>query len=200
MRLTRKSALALLMIILFLGSTLVTLSSMFLGENEGEERRVVTLETSKGVIKLELDADRAPVTVANFVQYVEDGFYDGTVFHRVIPGFMIQGGGYAPDGSGRPTREPIELESANGLKNLRGTIAMARTMVADSATSQFFINLVDNDFLDHAPGNDGYAVFGRVVEGMDVVDAIVAAETGTRGYFEDWPVEDIVIIRAYIED
>jgi len=200
MRLTRKSALALLMIILFLGSTLVTLSSMFLGENEGEERRVVTLETSKGVIKLELDADRAPVTVANFVQYVEDGFYDGTVFHRVIPGFMIQGGGYAPDGSGRPTREPIELESANGLKNLRGAIAMARTMVADSATSQFFINLVDNDFLDHAPGNDGYAVFGRVVEGMDVVDAIVAAETGTRGYFEDWPVEDIVIIRAYIED
>jgi len=113
---------------------------------------------------------------------------------------MIQGGGYAPDGSGKPTREPIELESANGLKNRRGATAMARTMVADSATSQFFINLVDNDFLDHAPGNDGYAVFGRVVEGMDVVDAIVAAETGTRGYFEDWPVEDIVIIRAYIED
>jgi cyclophilin family peptidyl-prolyl cis-trans isomerase len=200
MRLTRKSALALLMIILFLGSTLVTLSSMFLGEDEGEERRVVTLETSKGVIKLELDADRAPMTVANFVQYVEDGFYDSTVFHRVIPGFMIQGGGYAPDGSGEPTREPIELESANGLKNRRGAIAMARTMVADSATSQFFINLVDNDFLDHAPGNEGYAVFGRVVDGMDVVDAIAVVETGTRGYFEDWPVEDIVIIRAFFED
>ena len=199
MRLTRKSALALLMIILFMGSTLVTLSSMFLGGNE-EERRVVTLETSKGVIKLELDAESAPVTVANFVQYVGDGFYDGTVFHRVIPGFMIQGGGYAPDGSGKPTREPIELESANGLKNLRGTIAMARTMVADSATSQFFINLVDNDFHDRAPGNDGYAVFGMVLEGMDVVDSIAAVETGTRGYFEDWPVEDIVIIRAYIED
>ena len=199
MRLTRKSALALLMIILFMGSTLVTLSSMFQGGNE-EERQVVTLETSRGVIKLELDAERAPVTVANFVQYVEDGFYDGTVFHRVIPGFMIQGGGYDPDGSEKPTREPIVLESANGLKNRRGAIAMARTMVADSATSQFFINLVDNDFLDHAPGNDGYAVFGRVVEGMDVVDAIAAAETGTRGYFEDWPVEDIVIIRAYIED
>jgi cyclophilin family peptidyl-prolyl cis-trans isomerase len=199
MRLTRKSALALLMIILFMGSTLVTLSSMFLGGNE-EERQVVTLETSKGVIKLELDAERAPLTVANFVQYVEEDFYDGTVFHRVIPGFMIQGGGYAPDGSGKPTREPIELESANGLKNLRGTIAMARTMVADSATSQFFINLVDNDFLDHTTGNDGYAVFGRVVEGMDVVDVIAAVETGTRGYFEDWPVEDIVIIRAYIED
>jgi cyclophilin family peptidyl-prolyl cis-trans isomerase len=198
MRLTRKSALALLMIILFLGSTLVTLSSMFLGGNE-EERQVVTLETSKGVIKLELDAERAPMTVANFVQYVGDGFYDGTVFHRVIPGFMIQGGGYAPDGSGKPTREPIELESANGLKNLRGTIAMARTMVTDSATSQFFINLVDNDFLDRAPGNEGYAVFGRVLEGMDVVNAIAAVETGTRGYYEDWPVEDIVIIRAYIE-
>ena len=198
MRLTRKSALALLMIILFMGSTLVTLSSMFQGGNE-EERQVVTLETSRGLIKLELDAERAPVTVANFVQYVEDGFYDGTVFHRVIPGFMIQGGGYDPDGSEKPTREAIVLESANGLKNLRGAIAMARTMVADSATSQFFINLVDNDFLDHAPGNDGYAVFGRVVEGMDVVDAIAAAETGTRGYFEDWPVEDIVIIRAYIE-
>ena len=199
MRLTRKSALALLMIILFLGSTLVTLSSMFLGDNE-EERQVVTLETSRGLIKLELDAERAPVTVANFIQYVEDGFYDGTVFHRVIPGFMIQGGGYAPDGSGKPTREAIVLESANGLKNRRGAIAMARTMVADSATSQFFINLVDNDFLDHAPGNEGYAVFGRVVDGMDVIDAIASAETGTRGYFEDWPVEDIVIIRAFLED
>jgi cyclophilin family peptidyl-prolyl cis-trans isomerase len=200
MKLTRKSAIALLMIILFIGSTLVTLSSMFLGGNEAEERQVAVLETSRGIIKLELDAERAPVTVANFVQYVEDGFYDGTVFHRVIPGFMIQGGGYAPDGSGKPTREPIELESANGLKNLRGTIAMARTMVADSATSQFFINLEDNDFLDHSTGFDGYAVFGRVVEGMDVVDAIAAVETGIRGYFEDWPVEDIVITRAYIED
>jgi peptidyl-prolyl cis-trans isomerase A (cyclophilin A) len=200
MKLTRKSAVALLMIILFMGSTLVTLSSMFLGGNEEEEEQVAVLETSKGVIKLELDAERAPVTVANFVQYVEEGFYDGTVFHRVIPGFMIQGGGYAPDGSGEPTSEPIELESTNGLKNLRGTIAMARTMVADSATSQFFINLVDNDFLDHAPGNDGYAVFGRVLEGMNIVDAIAAVETGTRGYFEDWPVEDIFIIRAYIED
>jgi peptidyl-prolyl cis-trans isomerase B (cyclophilin B) len=160
---------------------------------------VVVIETSKGNIEVALDADKAPITVANFLKYANEGFYDGTIFHRVIPRFMIQGGGFMPDGSEKETHAPIKLESKNGLKNAVGTIAMARTNVPDSATSQFFINLVNNSFLDYRPGNDGYAVFGTVVKGMDVVQAIGMVRTASKGYNDDWPVEDVVIKRVYMK-
>ncbi|MBI2581327.1 peptidyl-prolyl cis-trans isomerase [Candidatus Woesearchaeota archaeon] len=159
----------------------------------------VILETTKGTIEIELYPQQAPVTVTNFLAYVNEGHYDGTVFHRVIPGFMIQGGGFTPDGTQKPTRGPIKLESNNGIKNNIGTIAMARTSVPDSATSQFFINVANNDFLNSAPGNDGYAVFGKVVSGMEVVNAIAAVETGNRGGNSDWPVEDVAITKAYVK-
>ena len=155
-----------------------------------------TIETSMGTITLSLDADKAPVSVANFVEYAKSGHYDGTIFHRVIDGFMIQGGGFTKDMNQKATREPIRNEAMNGLKNKRGTIAMARTMVVDSATSQFFINLVDNDFLDFqnpTPQGFGYAVFGEVTDGMDVVDAIAKAKTGSVGPYQNVPEEAIVI-------
>jgi peptidyl-prolyl cis-trans isomerase A (cyclophilin A) len=160
----------------------------------------VVMETTKGAIEVELDYEKAPVTAANFVQYVEDGHFGGTIFHRVIPGFMIQGGGFTLGGAQKPARDPIKLESSNGLKNRRGTMAMARTMVPDSATCQFFINLVDNDLLDHKPGNDGYAVFGKVTQGMEVLDAIARVRTGSRGPHQDWPLEDVIIEAAYIKE
>lgn len=162
-------------------------------------KQVVVMETNKGVMEVELDADKAPVTVKNFLEYANAGFYDGTVFHRVIPGFMIQGGGFTPDAVEKETSAAIKLEASNGLKNLRGTIAMARTSDPDSATSQFFINLADNAFLDAAPGNDGYAVFGKVVSGMAVVDSIAKVSTRTRGPHDDWPLEDVAITRAYLK-
>ena len=159
----------------------------------------VELQTSMGVIEVQLDPQRAPKTVANFVQYVNDGFYAGTVFHRVIPGFMILGGGFTPEMQQKATRAPIPLESRNGLKNLRGTIAMARTGDPNSATSQFFINLVDNAALDYPqPDGNGYAVFGHVIKGMDVVDRIAAAKTHTVGPFENVPVQSIVIKQAVL--
>lgn len=158
----------------------------------------VIIETSKGNIEAELYPDKAPITVKNFLEYASEGFYDGTVFHRVMPGFMIQGGGFTPDGKQKPTHEQIKLESSNGLKNKVGTIAMALTSIPDSATSQFFINVADNGFLDYAPGNDGYAVFGKVTSGMDVVNKIVAVKTSTRGPNGDWPVEDVVIKKVYV--
>lgn len=159
----------------------------------------VKLHTSHGVITLELDTERAPESVRNFISYVESGHYDGTVFHRVIRGFMIQGGGFVPGMQQKPTGEPIQNEAANGLKNARGTIAMARTNAPHSATAQFFINVADNDFLDY-PGQDGwgYAVFGRVSDGMDVVDAIEASKTGKRGFHSDVPLEDVVIEKAEV--
>ncbi len=160
---------------------------------------IVVLETSMGDIELEMDKEHAPATVANFLQYVKDGFYDGTVFHRVIKGFMIQGGGFTPDGVQKQTRAPIKLESGNGINNVIGTVAMARTSDPDSATSQFFINTADNAFLDKSPGNDGYAVFGRVISGMDVVQKIESVETGTRGQNQDWPVKDVIIKKAYVK-
>ena len=163
--------------------------------------RKATMETSAGTITLELDDGKAPATVANFVQYAADGHYDGTIFHRVIDGFMIQGGGFTKDMNQKPTREPIRNEAMNGLKNLRGTIAMARTMVVDSATSQFFINLVDNDFLDFTsptPSGFGYAVFGRVVDGMDVVDRIAKVKTGNAGPHQNVPQEAIVIRKVTV--
>jgi peptidyl-prolyl cis-trans isomerase B (cyclophilin B) len=162
---------------------------------------MIKLTTHLGAITLELDAEKAPKTVANFLAYVKAGHYDGTIFHRVIDGFMIQGGGFLPGMRQKPTNAPIENEAANGLKNLRGTIAMARTQDPHSATAQFFINVADNDFLDfRAPtGNGwGYCVFGRVVEGMDVVDKIKSVRTGSRGFHQDVPLEDIVIEKAEI--
>lgn len=155
-----------------------------------------TIETTKGTITLELNAAKAPATVENFARYAREGHYDGTIFHRVIDGFMIQGGGFTKDMNQKPTHEPIRNEAMNGLKNVRGSIAMARTNVVDSATSQFFINLVDNPFLDFTMPTMrgfGYAVFGNVVDGMDVVDEIAKVKTGTVGYYENVPEETILI-------
>lgn len=161
------------------------------------------IETSLGEITLELDAARAPLTVANFIEYAKAGHYKDTVFHRVINGFMIQGGGFTAAMEQKPTRPPIRNEAANGLKNTRGTIAMARTMVVDSATSQFYINLKDNGFLDHAapdPRQFGYAVFGRVTKGLDVVDKIAQVRTGNVGYFQNVPTEPVIIRAVKIDD
>ena len=161
---------------------------------------MIILKTTKGDIKIELDAAAAPETVKNFLAYVNDGFYNGTIFHRVIPGFMIQGGGFDTDFKQKPTHTPIKNEAANQLPNKRGTIAMARTAVVDSATCQFFINLVDNDFLNFKapiPQYYGYCVFGKVVEGMEVVDAIAAVETASRGMHRDVPVENVTILEAF---
>ncbi len=157
----------------------------------------VKMTTNLGDIVIELDEEKAPVTCANFRRYVEEGFYDGKIFHRVIAGFMIQGGGFLPDMMQPATHEPIENEARNGLKNDRGTIAMARTADPHSATAQFFINVKDNDFLNH-PGHDGwgYAVFGRVVEGMDTVDKIEHVATGNKAGHQDVPVEPVVIEKA----
>jgi peptidyl-prolyl cis-trans isomerase B (cyclophilin B) len=162
---------------------------------------MIKLTTSLGVITLELDAEKAPKSAANFLAYVESGHYDNTVFHRVIDGFMIQGGGFAPGMKQKETLAPIENEAANGLKNDRGTIAMARTSDPHSATAQFFINVADNDFLNHkAPSGQGwgYCVFGRVVDGMDVVDKIKNVKTGNKGFHQDVPVEDVVIEKAEV--
>jgi len=161
----------------------------------------VRLATSMGDILVELDRAKAPKTVENFVQYVNAGHYDGTVFHRVIDTFMIQGGGMTADMAEKPTRSPIALESRNGLQNKRGTVAMARTMAPDSATAQFFINLKDNAFLDQPNARDGqgYAVFGAVVAGMDVVDKIKSVRTGDKGPHQNVPVEPIIIRKATME-
>ncbi len=158
-----------------------------------QENTMITIETSLGDLTVELFDAKAPVTVENFLAYVDAGFFDGTIFHRVIPRFMIQGGGFTADMAQKRTRPPIRNEAANGLKNERGTLAMARTGEIHSATSQFFINLVDNAALDHGVRDYGYAVFGRVTEGMDVVDRIAAVPTGTRGGHRDVPVEPVVI-------
>lgn len=158
---------------------------------------VATIKTSKGVIKVKLNVEKAPISVENFKRYAENKSYSGTIFHRVMPNFMIQGGGFDEKGTQRPTEAPIRNEADNGLKNMRGTIAMARTNVVDSATSQFFINLVDNDFLNYRSPDAqgyGYAVFGEVTEGMDVVDAIAKVQTTTKdGGYENWPVDNVVI-------
>jgi len=162
----------------------------------------VRLVTSAGDIVVELDAAKAPKTVDNFVQYVKAGHYDGTIFHRVIPGFMVQGGGMTPDLREKPTRPPIVLESRNGLSNVRGSIAMARTNVPNSATSQFFINVVDNARLDqpNARDGEGYAVFGKVISGMEVVDKIRAVATGDQGEHQNVPKEPILIKKALLEN
>jgi peptidyl-prolyl cis-trans isomerase B (cyclophilin B) len=160
---------------------------------------MVELHTNKGVIRLRLDAEKAPKSTENFLAYVRSGHFDGTIFHRVIDGFMIQGGGFEPGMKQKPTQAPIANEANNGLKNKRYTIAMARTNDPHSATAQFFINVSDNAFLDHTaptPQGWGYAVFGEVVEGQDVVDAIKGVKTGSKGFHQDVPVEDVVIEKA----
>jgi cyclophilin family peptidyl-prolyl cis-trans isomerase len=162
-----------------------------------------TIETSMGTITLELDSGKAPITVGNFVKYAKSGHYDGTIFHRVIDGFMIQGGGFTKDMNQKPTEAPIRNEAMNGLKNQRGTIAMARTMEVDSATSQFFINLVDNSFLDFrnpTAQGFGYAVFGKVTKGMETVDKIAKVQTGSRGMHQDVPVKPVVIKKITVEE
>ena len=203
MKITKKTVMTVVVLLLFSSSIIIMAVNTFFGEPEANE--IAVLETSMGVIEIELDREKAPVTVDNFVAYVEEGFYDGLVFHRVIEGFMIQGGGFSPDGVQKETHDPIKNEARNGLKNERGTLAMARTSNPDSATSQFFINLVDNSFLDYPnPDGHGYAVFGRVVEGMDVADAIESAPTGDKatpyGAMGDWPETDVVIVRAYMKE
>ena len=171
------------------------------GESMANKSENVVIETNKGNLEIELNRAKAPETVGNFLKYVESGFYNNTVFHRVIKGFMVQGGGFTRGGTEKETLDPIKLESNNGLSNFRGTIAMARTNAPDSATSQFFINTKDNAFLNYqSAGNPGYAVFGKVVSGMDVVDAIESSKTATKGYYEDWPVEDILITGAYLKE
>ena len=161
---------------------------------------MITISTNHGDIQVELFEDKAPITCENFRQYIADGHFDDTIFHRVIPNFMIQGGGMDDSMRSKPTRDPIKNEADNGESNARGTLAMARTGVVDSATSQFFINLRDNDFLNHGTRDFGYAVFGRVTDGMDVVDAIAAVPTGNRAGHQDVPVDPVTILKVTIND
>jgi cyclophilin family peptidyl-prolyl cis-trans isomerase len=157
---------------------------------------MIRFETSHGGFTIELFPKEAPVTVENFLQYVDDGFFVGTIFHRIVPGFVIQGGGLTADFGNKKTRAPISNEAKNGLKNTRGSLSMARTSDINSATSQFFVNLKDNAFLDHGPRDYGYAVFGRVTEGLEVIDKIAAVTTGRRKGYTDAPLEDVVIVSA----
>jgi peptidyl-prolyl cis-trans isomerase A (cyclophilin A)/peptidyl-prolyl cis-trans isomerase B (cyclophilin B) len=154
---------------------------------------MIRFETTLGNFNVELLDDEAPVSVENFVKYVDEGFFDGTVFHRIVPGFVIQGGGFTEDMSQKKNHPPIKNEADNGVKNARGTLSMARTNDINSATSQFFVNLKDNDFLDHSRGNFGYAVFGKVTEGMDVIDKIAAVKTGRKRGFEDVPLDAVIM-------
>ncbi len=161
---------------------------------------MITIKTNHGDIKVELFDEKAPITCENFRQYITDGHFAGTIFHRVIPDFMIQGGGFDADMRQKPTRDPIKNEADNGESNRRGTLAMARTMVVDSATAQFFINLSDNDFLNHGTRDFGYAVFGQVSDGMDVVDAIAGVKTGNHGGHQDVPTEAVEIVEVTIDE
>lgn len=178
------------------------ISSAWAGEVPGQTQKqtgvntMVVLSTSLGDIVLELNEEKAPITVKNFLNYVDSGFFNGTIFHRVISGFMIQCGGMTPDMEEKPNNPPIKNEADNGLLNNRGTLAMARTQVKDSATSQFFINLADNAFLNHGKRDFGYAVFGKVVEGMEVVDRIGSVSTGSKRGHSDVPVEPVIILKA----
>ncbi|MBE0489902.1 MAG: peptidyl-prolyl cis-trans isomerase [Halomonas sp.] len=164
---------------------------------------MIVLQTNHGDISVELDHEKAPKTAANFEQYVRDGFYDGTLFHRVIDGFMVQGGGFDTDFNQKPTRDPIENEADNGVQNETGTLAMARTQDPHSATAQFFINVADNAFLNHSGKSIqgwGYCVFGRVVEGMEVVEKIKSVATTRRGMHADVPAEDVLIHKAFVKE
>jgi peptidyl-prolyl cis-trans isomerase A (cyclophilin A) len=154
---------------------------------------MIRFETSLGDFTIEFYEKEAPESVANFMRYIDDSFFDGTIFHRIVPGFVIQGGGFTEDMSQKRTKPPVKNEADNGLKNSRGTLSMARTNDINSATSQFFVNLKDNDFLDHSRGNFGYAVFARVTQGMEVIDKIAAVETGRRRGFDDVPLEAVIM-------
>ena len=204
MKFNRKTIISIFLMFLFGGSIFLTAADILLRPRQQTEVEIIVMETSLGPIEIELNRAKAPITVENFVKYVEDGYYDGLCFHRIIRGFMIQGGGLDSTGEYRETRNPIAIESQNGLKNVRGAIAMARSSDPNSATSQFFINTVNNDNLDY-PSFDGYGytVFGLVISGMEVVDAIEAVATDTRdtpyGAMSDWPTEDIIIISAYMK-
>jgi peptidyl-prolyl cis-trans isomerase A (cyclophilin A) len=154
---------------------------------------MIRFETTLGDFTIELFDKDAPQSVANFLRYIDDEFFDGTIFHRIVPGFVIQGGGFTEDMTQKRTQPPVKNEADNGLKNKRGTLSMARTNDINSATSQFFVNLKDNDFLDHSRSNFGYAVFARVTEGMDVIDKIAAVETGRRRGFDDVPVDSVIM-------
>lgn len=192
-RVTEKSNKKVIMNILIGVGIIAIIAILFLVLKSKEAKpMIVTINTSMGNIDVELNETAAPITVANFLSYVDEGFYDGLIFHRIIDGFMIQGGGITPDGKQKPTKAPIVLESGNGLKNDRGTIAMARTADPNSATSQFFINTVDNYFLNKGARDDGYAVFGKVVSGMDIVDKI--SKVPTMANPQDWPEEEVTII------
>lgn len=204
MKFNRKTIISIFLMFLFGASIFLTAADILFRKSQQVEVEIVVMETSLGTIEIELNRDLAPITVENFVSYVEEGFYDEVSFHRIIKGFMIQGGGLDSTGEYKETRDPIAIESQNGLKNVRGAIAMARSSDPDSATSQFFINTVNNENLDY-PSFDGYGytVFGLVISGMEVVDAIEAVATDTRdtlyGPMSDWPVEDIIIISAYMK-
>ncbi len=177
-------------------SLIITLLMVFATNVAAQDNPVVVMETNKGTIKIELWADKAPLSVENFLRYTDNDYYDGLIFHRVISGFMIQGGGFSPDMVQKSTYDAIKNEAKSDVKNVRGTLAMARTNIVDSATSQFFINLSDNDFLNHSNESSsgfGYAVFGKVIEGMDIVDVIAAVATGTAGGMGDVPTETVVI-------
>ena len=177
-------------------SLIFTLLMVFAANVAAQDNPVVVMETNKGTIKIELWADKAPLSVENFLRYTDNDYYDGLIFHRVISGFMIQGGGFSPDMVQKSTYDAIKNEAKSDVKNDRGTLAMARTNIVDSATSQFFINLSDNDFLNHrneSPSGFGYAVFGEVIEGMDIVDIIAAVATGTVGGLGDVPTDTVVI-------
>jgi len=198
MKFNRKTIISIFLMFLFGGSIFLTAADILFRPRQQTEVEIIVMETSLGPIEIELNRAKAPITVENFVKYVEDGYYDGLCFHRIIRGFMIQGGGLDSTGEYRETRDPI------GLKNVRGAIAMARSSDPNSATSQFFINTVNNDNLDY-PSFDGYGytVFGLVISGMEVVDAIEEVATDVRdtpyGAMSDWPIEDIIIISAYMK-
>lgn len=180
---------------------LCLIPSQLLAAQPGKEAPVIELHTGKGLIVVELNSEKAPVTAANFQQYVEEGFYDGTIFHRVIPNFMIQGGGMTPDMKEKETRAAIRNEADNGLPNVKYSVAMARTNDPHSATAQFFINTKDNDFLNHqAPSGQGwgYCVFGKVIEGQEVVEAIAKERTASKGWHDDVPVEPVIIEKAVL--
>ena len=188
-------------IILFMMIFLTSSLSFATETKMSDTQPKVKLQTSLGVVIIQLNAEKAPISTKNFLTYVKEGFYDGTIFHRVIPGFMAQGGGFTTDFEQKSVHDPIKNEADNGLKNSRGTLAMARTSVPDSATAQFFINYKDNSSLDHTsptPNGWGYAVFGEVIEGMNVVDEMAKAPTGTRGGHRDVPKTNIIIEKAEI--
>jgi len=206
MKLTRKKVLSIFILFLFSGSIFSLAASMFMqpSNNNPSTAEVVVMETSLGTIEIALNREKAPITVENFVNYVNAGFFDGLCFHRVIPEFMIQGGGFYPNSTYKQAGDPIQIESTNGLKNLKGTIAMARSSDPNSATSQFYINTVDNADLDY-PSFDGYGytVFGTVTEGLDVIEAIERVATDMKdtpyGTLPDWPIEPVEIIRVYMK-